>query len=280
MKIFLKKKGILVLVIVLVVALILGLTVHLRAGKAGPLANASSALRSPLARSAVAVTEWLEGVYGYLYKYDQLVEENEALRKDLAEAEERARLGQEAIEENEKLRELLNLAEKRSDFVFESAKIVSWDSSNWANCFTISKGAKDGIELEDAVVTEYNALVGQVVELGDNWATVRTLVDVDFGTSVLVGVSGNTAMVIGDFSLMQSDRAKLAYLTDSSTVFEEDTVITSGEGGSFPQGLLVGTVTALTTDDGGQTISGIVEPACDLSQLTQVFVIKDFEIVE
>ncbi|MBR4058198.1 MAG: rod shape-determining protein MreC [Oscillospiraceae bacterium] len=280
MKIFLKKKGILVLVLVLVVALILGLTVHFRAGKAGPLANASSALRSPLARSAVAVTQWLEGVYGYLYKYDQLEEENEALRKELADAEERARLGQEAIEENEKLRELLNLAEKRSDFVFESAKIISWDSSNWAHCFTISKGSKDGIELEDAVVTEYNALVGQVVELGDNWATVRTMVDIDFGTSVLVGVSGNTAMVIGDFSLMQSGRAKLAYLTDSSTVFEEDTVITSGEGGSFPQGLMVGTVTALTTDDGGQTISGIVEPACDLDRLTQVFVIKDFEIVE
>lgn len=280
MKEFLKKKGTLVLVIVVIVALILGLTVYLRAGKAGPLSNAISALRAPVERSAVAVTQWLENIYGYLYKYDRLVEENEALRQELAEAQEQARLGAEASEENARLRELMNLSEKRSDFVFESAKIIAWDSSNWASCFTVSKGENDGIELGDCVVTEYEALVGQVIELGDNWATVRTLVDVDFGTGALVGASGTAAMVLGDFSLMRSGLVKLTYLTDNSNIFEDDTVITSGEGGSFPQGLLVGTVTSLITDDGGQSISGIVRPACDLNSLTQVFIVKDFEIKE
>ena len=280
MKDYLKKKGLTALIIVLIAVLILGLTVRLRSGKAGPLANAASALRSPVERSAVAVTQWLENIYGYLYKYDRLTEENEALRQALAEAQEQARLGAEASEENARLRELLALSEKRSDFVFESAKIVAWDSSNWASCFTISKGSRDGIELGDCVVTEYSALVGQVIELGDNWATVRTLIDVDFGTGALVGASGSAAMVIGDFALMQKGSARLAYLTDSSSVFENDTVITSGEGGSFPQGLLIGTITALTTNDGGQTISGIITPSCNLNTLTQVFIIKDYEIKE
>ena len=280
MKEYLKKKGPVILVIVLIAALVLGLTVHFRAGKAGPLANAVSALRAPVERSAVAVTQWLENIYGYLYQYDRLVEENEQLRENLTKAEEQARLGAEASEENAKLRELLGLSEKRSDFVFESAKITSWDASNWASCFTVSKGERDGLEIGDCVVTEYGALVGQICELGDSWAKVRTLVDVDFGTGALVGASGSSAMVIGDFTLMQQQRAKLAYLTDSSGVFAEDSVITSGEGGSFPQGLLIGTVEALTTDDGGQSITGCVRPACDLNSLTQVFVIKDYEIKE
>ena len=189
MKDFIRKKGLPILIVVVLVVLLFGVAKYTLAGKAGLLSNAVSAVRAPLARSAVAVTEWLESIYGYIYQYDQLVEQNETLQKSLAEAEEKARLGEEALEENARLRELLNLAEKRTDFVFESAKIIAWDPSNWTSRFTIGKGASSGIELGDCVVTEYEALVGQVVELGDNWATIRTLVDVDFGAGALVGAS-------------------------------------------------------------------------------------------
>lgn len=280
MKEFLKKKGLFILILIVVVALIFGLSRHALAGRAGLLSNAAGALRAPVQRSALAVTDWLEGIYSYLYKYDQLVEENEQLQAQLAETQEQLRLAADAIEENERFRKLLNFQEKRSDFVFEPAKIIAWDPSNWTSSFTISKGSDHGIELGDAVVTEYEALVGQVVELGNSWATVRTILDVDFGTGALVGSSGSTAMVLGDFALMQKDMVKLSYVTDSSSIFENDTILTSGEGGYFPQGLVIGSITALQTDDGGQSIYGVVAPACDVHDLTQVFVIKDYEIVE
>ncbi len=269
-----------ILIVALLVALLFGAAKYALAGRAGLLSNAVAAVRAPLARSAVAVTEWLESIFGYIYKYDQLAEQNEALQKSLAEAEEKARLGEEALEENARLRELLGFAEKRTDFVFESAKIISWDPSNWTSRFTIGKGSSSGIELGDCVVTEYEALVGQVVELGDNWAVVRTLVDVDFGAGALVGASGEAAMVIGDYMLMQESCLRLAYLTDSSGIFLGDAVLTSGEGGYFPQGLIIGEVTALRSDDGGQSVYGVVQPALDVGHLTQVFVIKDYEITE
>lgn len=280
MKEFLKKKGLIILILIVVVALIFGLSRHALAGRAGPLSDAAGALRAPVQRSALAVTGWLESIYGYLYKYDQLVEENELLLAQLAETQEQLRLAADAIEENVRFRELLNFQEKRSNFEFEPAKIIAWSPSNWTNSFTISKGSDHGIALGDAVVTEYEALVGQVVELGSGWATVRTILDVDFGTGALVGSSGSAAMVIGDFTLMQEGMAKLAYLTDGSSVFENDTILTSGEGGYFPQGLVIGSIAALQTDDGGQSIYGVVDPACDVRNLTQVFVIKDYEIVE
>ncbi len=280
MKEFIRKKGLPILIVVLIAAALFGLGKYALAGRAGLLSNAVGAVRAPLARSAVAVTEWLESIYGYIYKYDQLVEQNEALQKSLAEAEEKARLGEEALEENARLRELLKLAEKRTDFVFESAKIIAWDPSNWTSRFTIGKGSESGIELGDCVVTEYGALVGQIVDLGDNWANVRTLVDVDFGAGALVGAEGEAAMVIGDYMLMQENCLRLAYLTDSSSIFEGDAVLTSGEGGFFPQGLIIGEVTALRSDDGGQSVYGVVKPALDIGHLTQVFVIKDYEITE
>ncbi len=53
-----------------------------------------------------------------------------------------------------------------------------------------------------------------------------------------------------------------------------------GSGGAFPSGLVIGTLTAVQTEAGGQIEYGIVEPQCDLDSLVQVFIIKSFEVVE
>ncbi len=264
----------------LLVALATGLSVYLRGGEAGFFSNLTGSVRIPAQKAASSVVDWLEGAYGYLYKYDQLEVENESLRAQLAAAQQEARDAAEALEENERLRELLNLQEKRSDFVFESAKIVSWDASNWGSYFSIGKGSNDGIELYDSVVTEYGALVGQIAELGTNWATVRTLVDVDFEVGALVGEGGYAGMVVGEFSYMQAGQTRITYLPAGAQLFEGDVVLTSGKGGAYPQGLVIGTVEKLRSEGGGQNAFGVIEPACRLGSLAQVFIIKDFKIVE
>ena len=62
--------------------------------------------------------------------------------------------------------------------------------------------------------------------------------------------------------------------------FTGDSVITSGKGGAFPSGIIVGTVTELRSEAGGQNFYAVVDPAVDLSLLSQVFIIKDFEVIE
>ena len=73
---------------------------------------------------------------------------------------------------------------------------------------------------------------------------------------------------------------RVTYLASGANIFQRDEVLTSGKGGSFPAGLLIGDVTTVMTESGGQVTYGIVTPACDVSRLSQVFIIKDFEIVE
>jgi rod shape-determining protein MreC len=280
LKEFLKTKGIRLGLVLLAVALVVSIAANVLQGKAGIFENIAGAIKAPVQGAAMSLTDWLEGVYGYLYEYDQLQAENEELKKQLAEAQKEARLAADANEENERFRQLLELKEKRSDFVFESAKILSWNPSNWASTFTISKGSDSGIELGDCVVTEYEALVGQIIELGDTWATVRTVIDVDMDVGALVGRDSSAAMIAGDFLLMQEGKSKLTYLSEGLQLIEGDTVLTSGKGGKFPQGLVIGTVSEVLTEAGGQTPYGVVEPACDMDKLSQVFVIKEFEVVE
>ena len=281
MKKYLKQYGIRLAVIVVAAALLIGLAARPKKdGSSGALAGVSNSLRIPIQGAVGSVVDWLQGIYGYIYQYDKLVAENESLRQQLAEAQEQVRQSAEAAEENIRLRTLLGYLEKNTTFITESAMITSWDASNWVSAFTISKGTDNGIEKGDCVITESGMLVGQVAELGTNWATVRSLIDVNMDAGVLVGDSTIAAMLVGDYALMQEGKCKLSYFTEDTTLFTGDSVITSGKGGAFPSGIIVGTVTELRSEAGGQNFYAVVDPAVDLSLLSQVFIIKDFEVIE
>ncbi|MBQ7896284.1 MAG: rod shape-determining protein MreC [Oscillospiraceae bacterium] len=280
MKEYLKKNGIKVGIIVFAAALLIGLGNMARDGQIGFVQNMTGIIKAPIQKVLSSTVNWLDTVYGYLYEYNSLVAENESLRSQLADAQESARNGIEASEENARLRELLNLREHHTDYEMESSKVVLWSSSNWASAFTISKGASSGIEMGDPVITEYGAVVGQITELGETWATVSTLIDVDMSVGAFIGATGSSGMVVGEFAHMQNKKAKLTFLADGAQIFVGDEVLTSGSGGAFPAGLVIGKITNVQTEAGGQIEYGIVEPQCDLDSLVQVFIIKNFTVVE
>ena len=280
LKHYISKYGVRIAAVTVIVVLIALSASSVLGGKAGLLKNADGALKAPVQKAATAVLDWVEGIYGYIYEYDRMVEENNSLRAENASLREAARNYGDLEAENQRLRELFDWSEKHTDFVMETAKIVAWDASNYTSAFTISKGAKAGIELGDCVVTEYGALVGQITELGDEWATVRTVVDVDMDVGALVGKESFAGVITGEFSLMKQGLTRVTYLASGAQIFAKDEVLTSGKGGSFPAGLLVGEIQTVLTEDGGQVTYGIVTPACDVSRLSQVFIIKDFEVVE
>ena len=275
-----RKNGLRVGIIVAAAALIIGLGAAARDGRIGFVQNLSGIVKSPIQKVLSSAVNWFDSMYGYLYEYDSLMAENESLRSQLADAQKSARDGIEASEENSRLRKLLELREKHTDFVMESCKVVLWSSSNWSSAFTISKGSTSGIELGDPVITEYGAVVGQITELGTNWATVSTIIDVDMSVGAFVGATGNSGMVVGEYSFMREKTAKLTYLADGAQIFVGDDVLTSGSGGAFPAGLMIGTLIAVQTEAGGQIEYGIVEPQANLDSLVQVFIIKDFTVVE
>ena len=280
LKQYLSKYGVRLAICVVIVLLIALSVSNMLGGRAGLLKNADGALKAPVQKAATALLDWVEGIYGYLYEYDRLVEENNSLRAENAALRETNRNYSELEAENIRLRELFGWSQKHTDFVMESAKIVAWDTSNYTSAFTISKGSKSDIALGDCVVTEYGALVGQVIELGSDWATIRTIIDVDMDVGALVGEDSYSGVITGEFSLMKQGLTRVTYLSSGAHIFQHDEVLTSGKGGSFPPGLLIGDVSTVMTESGGQATYGIVTPACDVSRLSQVFIIKDFEIVE
>ncbi len=277
---YMKKNGIKLGIVVVAVALIYGLAAGRSASGVGAVENAANSISMPVKEGSTGIVGWLESVYGYMFRYDNLVKENEDLKVQLAEARKKLREAEEAESENERLHELLDLREKHEDFVFESANIIDRPASNWSETYTLSKGEESGIKVGNCVIDSKYNLVGQITEVGSGWATVRSVIDADMRVGVLVGEGGNAAMIVGDFALMQKGETKLTYLTEETQVLEGDVLITSGKGGAFPKGLEIGTVASVRTEAGGQVEFAVVDPSSELGALSEVFVIKEFNVVD
>ncbi len=276
MKEYLKKNGIRLAVILLAVVIVASVSSQLMGGSAGFLTNIIVAVREPINKAATAAGSLLDGLYGYIFEYEQLQAELEATRNELAEAQAQVREGQQALEENQRYEQLLGFAEDNPDYVMEQARITAWSADNYSSSFTISKGSNDGVEVGDAVITETGALVGQVTEVASTSATVGTIIDVDTRIGVLVGTTGSAAMLVGEYALMIQGQAQVTWLTEGAQLFLDDTILTSGSGGQIPSGLVVGTVTSIQTEAAGQTEYGIITPAVNFGSLSQVFIITGF----
>ena len=119
-----------------------------------------------------------------------------------------------------------------------------------------------------------------MAEVGENWCTVRTLIDANIEMGGQLSRTGGAAILEGDLALMGEGKLKLTYLPENSQLMSGDLVITSGRGGVYPSGLVAGHVEEVRTDASGMTDYAVIVPETDLDSLQQVFVIKDFNIVE
>ena len=176
--------------------------------------------------------------------------------------------------------ELLELREQRRDLVFESAAVIDRESTNWTSALTLNRGTAHGVEKNDCVVSAEGDLVGVVSAVGYNWCTVLTVIDTDTELGARVFRTQEVAVAEGDLALMGEGKLKLSYLSADAQLLSGDVVTTSGLGGFYPGGLVIGTVESVRTGDDGLAQYAVLAPAARLGELSEVFIIKDFDIVD
>lgn len=280
MKDFFRRNGILILIAAILLGLVTAVVSMLLGGAANPFANFIGMVTTPVRNGISTVTNWVEERYSDAFEQEQMKAELEELKKENAELEAKIREAEAAIQENERLYNLLELQPKNRTFDKEAAMVTAHSTSNWEATLTLSKGSGQGIAVGDCVVDEYWNLVGVVAELGENWCTVRTLIDAGTEMGGQLSRTGGAAILEGDLTLMGEGKLKLTYLPENSQLISGDLVTTSGLGGVYPSGIVAGHVEEVRTDVSGMTEYAVIVPETDLDSLQQVFVLKDFDIVE
>ena len=264
---------------VLVVALLLAVVLAVVSALTG-LSLPDMAVKgilTPIRTGAAKLTDKAEELYGYIFKYESPAAENEALKQELAEISNNARIADSMTRENQRLRDLLNLKNANEDYKMVDGYIISWSSNDWTSTFTINRGTNAGIQEGMCAVTANGELVGLVQEAGSNYAVIKSIMDSSLEISATISSSGYNGMVKGGYSEGLADKLRMNYLPSSATIHINDQVVTTGST-VYPRGLVVGKVVDAGFADTGVAKYAILEPAADIDALEQVFIITEFNV--
>lgn len=258
------------LVVLLAISLVL-ITVYAREGKGGPLHSAQQALAgivTPIKFVGAAVDAGTSSVDTSIGNatadastLSALRQSNEELRRRLAQADEYK-------QEAQRLEKLLKLKQS-SNIDGVAARVVGRSSGAWSQTVTIDVGKGDGIE-SGMTVMGSAGVVGQIVSTTDHTSDVRLLTDPNSGAAAVIQSNRGEGIVHGSLE-------GLLYLEDvdeGKTPVVGDVILTSGLGGSYVRGLIIGTVVRVDQGKGNATGRIVVSPNDTMSSLEEVIVVK------
>ena len=235
-------------------------------------------LLTPFRAGANALTKQSEQIYGYIFRYESLVAENEALKKQISKMEDDARQADSYYRENQRLRDALALTQTREDFVLVDAYIIAWGTTDWNSTITVSKGTNAGIETGMCAITANGEVVGLVTEVGLNYAVIKTVLDSTLEISATISSSGHNGMVKGGYTDGRKDLLWMNYLPSAAVIRNNDQVVTSGST-VYPRNLILGHIVDAGYDETGVAKYAVLNPAVDIGSLEQVFILTEYTTI-
>ncbi|MBR6812902.1 MAG: rod shape-determining protein MreC [Oscillospiraceae bacterium] len=268
-----KIRNIWLIILAVLIALGMMLSSSLSGGKTGLLERAVKGFYAPAQKGAAQIERWIGDLKDYISAVDALREENARLNEEITRLHQQLRQSEVALKENEELRTLLNLTKSNSDFTYCAADVISGSSSNYSADFTIDLGSADGLDVGMCVVSKDGCVIGSISSVGSGWATVTTVLDPACQISAVIEGSKDVGVAGGDYTLMPYNKLLLKYLPGDADIHLGDTVVTTGAGGIYPAGLIIGYIDSVSVDISGMSDNAVLSPAAQLEGLSQVFII-------
>ena len=231
---------------------------------------------TPIRSGASRVADGAEQIYNYIFGYESLAAENEALKEQLAALEDEARRADSMDRENSYLRSVIGLKENNPSWELVDAYVISRSSQEWSSPFTISRGSNAGIEEGMCAITANGEVVGLVSEVGPNYAVVKSVMDSSLEISSTISSSGYNGMVQGGYASGLDGLLRMNYLPSSAVIRNNDQVVTSGSM-VYPRNLIVGYVVDAGFDDAGVAKYALLKPAVDVGSLEMVFIVTAYD---
>ncbi len=234
-----------------------------------PLEVATREAVAPLESALHRVSGAVAGAWRTVTHLGHLIRENDRLYLEVSRLlAENARLEEYRLQ-NERLRHLLDF-QQTSSYITVAGEIIARDPSNWLGTMTIDKGTARGVKKDVAVITS-EGLVGKVLAATARTATVLPIID---PRSAVGGMIQRTrALVLVEGAPGVPGMCLVKPLTPESDIREGDRVLSSGLGGVYPKGLLIGEVSKVFEGKYGVGKAAYLRPVVDFSRLEEVLVI-------
>lgn len=213
----------------------------------------------------------VQKIISLFFNISKGIKEQSVLKKKIAELTLENQLLKKYKLENDEFRDILNFA-KDSEYELILSKIIMRENEPFPSLCIIDKGRQDGLKELMQVITQ-DGIYGKIIKVGERTATLQTIFDYNFrvsGMNIRNGIQGIVRWSGGEGLVFE-------YIPIGSDIKIGDEIITSGIGGVFMKGLRVGTVKKIEVDKTGLTYHILLEPACKIRKIENVFVIKEIK---
>jgi len=269
---YFKSKFLILTIIVLILIVIIGLSIS-PSSNVNWIGNIISVPFTSVEKLFSYTGQQVEDGIALFNDVEKLRAENKTLKENIDKLNNERTEYLRLKKENEDLRKVIDLKDQLSDFELVGANIIAKDSGNLFNVFLTDKGSANGISHNMPVITS-KGLVGKVAAAQPFSSKITSIIEDGSAVSGVVAKTGDYVVVKGDVKLAKDGLCKLEYIPAGLDLAQGDTIETSGMGGIYPKGIIIGTVKEVRKGESDLDKYAIVEPAVDLRRLSQVVILK------
>ena len=265
-----KKKQAVGIIIVIVILIFIVIISNIKINNLSFAEGAFNIFVMPVQNGLTYLKNKIEGNSAFFTNIGNLKDENKKLKEENAKLQENLREFEILKSENQTLKEYVNLKDKFADYKTVPGYVINKDTSNFSNTIIINVGSRDGIEVNMPVISE-NGLVGHVISVTETNAKVQTIIDTSSSISCALTTSRDAIVAKG--TLETGSFLKATYIPTEATIMQGDTVETSGLGGIYPKGILVGTIKKVVNTKNITDRYAMIETAVNFNRLETILVI-------
>jgi len=258
-------------------ALLLGMALAVFTSSKSFFANSAvGAVLSPVQKACAYVSEKI-GDTGVWFRSGSIYEEKiKELEEQIATYEEELADYNQTKKKLQSCLNVLDIKEKNEDFKLEYATIIGRDSLDTFGSFLIDKGSSDNISVNDPVISgEY--VVGVVHSVKSTYSVVWTLLNPKVNISSFESRTRESGYVSTTTENSQNGTCLMSGLEKKTKVSVGGLVCTSGLGGIYPKGLIIGKITEISDSTFDNSVNAVLKPGVNLNELEDVFIITDFQ---
>ena len=213
--------------------------------------------------------------FSFFKSISDLQKENKRLDDELNKTKTEIAQLKEAKEENDELRKMLGFTEL-SGFEFISSEITSYSPDNLSQSVLVNKGSKDGVLENMPVLSSDGFLIGRIVDVSNNSCRIFLITDPTSYVNAKIQDTKATGLIKGQIGFGLA----LEKIPQTEKIQSGDVVVTSGLGGDFPPGLIIGYIEEISRKENTIFQRASVRPAADFKKLDKVLIIRKWEIRE
>jgi len=252
----------------------------------GVLALALGGFLAPVLRVAfqplIGAQQWLSSKYLAIVEFFTIPRDVATLRQSNTELQNKVSgletqliQMQQQLQELQVLSSLLDFARSNPESQYVAASVIGRDPVPFLRFIQIDRGSDDGLRHGMPVVTQ-QGLVGRIDAVTAGAARVQLITDSNTAVNVRLESSGIEAMLVGSVT----GEVSLQQVPQGLTLTPGELILTSGLGGNYPPGIVVGQVVTVRKRENDLFQTASIQPAVDLTNLPAVLAITNFKPVD